>query len=275
MVHPPAMARAFKPSSEALDVLQRVTTTGTTVTITSGQLARPLYAEVDKVLKALGGKWDRRAGGHVFTADPSDALDEVIATGVLASAKTPNQRAGFFPTPGWLAVDLADRLKITSKDFVLEPSAGLGALVKEILARGASCLAVEYDEARARTIRDVPRGDDGDLWIHTGDFMEVTQEFILAGEDQLPNVALMNPPFLKVGLGDHIDHVRHAFELLSPDGRLGAVMPASVKFRQDKRHAAFRAWIYSHDGDIDDVPEGTFKESGTDVRTVFVTVSRA
>lgn len=268
------MARAFKPSSEALDVLQRVTTTGTTVTITSGQLARPLYAEVDKVLKALGGKWDRRVGGHVFTVDPSDALDEVIATGVLTSTKTPNQRTGFFPTPGWLAVDLADRLEITSKDFVLEPSAGTGALVKEILARSAACLAVEYDEARARTIRNTPRGY-GNLRVHTGDFMEVTQEFILAGEDRLPNVALMNPPFLKVGLGDHIDHVRHAFELLTPDGRLGAVMPASVKFRQDTRHAAFRTWVYSHDGDIDDVPEGTFKESGTDVRTVFVTVSRA
>ena len=39
-------------------------------------LDRKLYMKVDKVLKALGGKWDRRVGGHLFSVDPTDIIEQ-------------------------------------------------------------------------------------------------------------------------------------------------------------------------------------------------------
>ena len=36
---------------------------------------------MNKVLEALGGKWNRKAGGHVFDHYPADEIDEVILTG--------------------------------------------------------------------------------------------------------------------------------------------------------------------------------------------------
>jgi 16S rRNA G1207 methylase RsmC len=51
---------------------------------------------------------------------------------------------------------------------------------------------------------------------------------------------VMNPPFEN---GQDIAHVEHAYELLSPGGRLVTVMSEGPFFRQDKNAASFRNWL--------------------------------
>lgn len=49
--------------------------------ITGDLLEREIYVAVTDVLSTLGGQWNRRAKGHTFDSDPTEALEAVIATG--------------------------------------------------------------------------------------------------------------------------------------------------------------------------------------------------
>lgn len=89
----------------------------------------------------------------------------------------------------------------------------------------------------------------------------------LVGYDRV----VMNSPFAN---GADVAHVTHAFSFLRPGGRLVAIMSAAVKFRSDRKTKAFRELVEAHGGEIEDLPEGSFRASGTDVRTVLVTIDR-
>ena len=62
--------------------------------ITGGQLERDLYMRCNKAFDALGGKWNRKAGGIVFAVDPRPQIEGLIENGALTV-----ERDGFFETP--------------------------------------------------------------------------------------------------------------------------------------------------------------------------------
>ena len=82
-------------------------------------LDRKVYTDVNKVLEALGGKWNRKAGGHVFDHSPADEIDDIILTGEYTDKKKEFQ---FFPTPSDIAEKLCDFAGINENTTVLEPS---------------------------------------------------------------------------------------------------------------------------------------------------------
>ncbi len=225
------------------------------------QLDRGAYTKLNKVLEALGGKWSKKDKAHVFDgANAQIRIDHAITTGEVETG----QDVGWFPTPRALADRLVDLACEADREttWALEPSAGDGAIVRALSAAGfekAEIIAVERDEKRRNALRAA-----GLCTVdNVDDFMDLT----LAGNDV--DIVVMNPPFCRVGKGDHLDHVRHAFAQLLPGGRLVSVLPASVSFRRDRRHADFRGWVLEH-GEIEPLPERSFKESGTDVSTVVV-----
>lgn len=228
------------------------------------QLDRKLYTKVNKVLEALGGKWNRKAGAHVFPTDAMARVDGAITTGTVEAARD----IGWFPTPAPLARELVERARVGRGNSVLEPSAGEGAIISAIYAARGVPFAVEADVGRANKLADAFPG----LIVHAKDFM--TYEPV---DGRRYDRVVMNPPFCKVGQGDHLDHVRHAFDVLHTDcGRLVSVLPASVTFREDKRHVAFRAWLKEiGTAVIEPLPDGSFKESGTNVRTVVLEMVRS
>lgn len=249
-----------------LAALSTVEIEGTHVRITH-QLERTLYVKVNTVLEALGGKWNRKAKAHVFPTDARSLLERAITAGEV----TTNADLGFFETPLALAKQLVDLAEIEPTHVVLEPSAGAGRLVDEIQSHGAYVVAVEYDDAR-RAGLNLRRRMTHD-WMtcvhvdHVADFMDFDP---IEPFDRV----VMNPPFCKVGKGDHIDHVRHAFEALVPGGVLVSVLPAGVQFRGDRRHTEFRAWCLEHATLIEPLPDDSFVESGTGVRTCVVKLVR-
>jgi 16S rRNA G1207 methylase RsmC len=81
----------------------------------------------------------------------------------------------------------------------------------------------------------------------------------------------MNPPFAK---GQDICHVAHALKFLRPGGRLVAIMSAGTASRDDRASRDFRALIEARGGTIEELSEGAFKASGTNVRTVIVTFDK-
>ena len=69
-----------------------------------------------------------------------------------------------------------------------------------------------------------------------------------------------------------IHHVTHALKFLKPGGKLVSVMSASVIFRENKLTKEFRDLVESRGGFFEKLPDGSFKESGTMVRTVIVVI---
>ena len=55
-----------------------------------------------------------------------------------------------------------------------------------------------------------------------------------------------------------------------PGGKLVAIMSAGAEFRSDRKTSGFRELVAAMDGTIERLPDDSFKESGTSVRTVVV-----
>ena len=224
-------------------------------------LDRTLYVKVNKVLEALGGKWDRRAKAHVFPGDPQDSIGQVVGSGRV----TLPSDLGYFPTPAPLAAEIAETAGVEPGQRVLEPSAGDGAIVAALVALGAQVTAVEYDARRAAMLR----ARFPSLDVREGDFLLMRPADL--GEPF--DVVTMNPPFAVEGHPQaDIEHVRHALSFVKAGGRLVSIMSAGVLFRENRQAQEFRALVEGMGGSINDLSEGSFHASGTDVRTAVVRI---
>lgn len=249
-----------KLSPEAMRVLGAVQIDGLLATLPRGQLERKLYTEVDGALRAVGGQWNRAKKAHVFTSDPEEPLSELLALGGYTDQR---QEWGFFPTPQKLAQKVVDIARILPGMSVLEPSAGLGALVVPCLKAGAVVTMVEPQSSCRRPLEVLCSLHPGTLKLtNASDFL--TWKCL----DRFDRV-VMNPPFR--GQAD-IDHVTKAVSLLKPGGLLVAIMSGGVKFRTNRKAADFREFVDLHDGSIGGNPPGSFAESGTNVQTVTVVI---
>ena len=166
---------------------------------------------------------------------------------------------GFFPTPKALVDQMIDYADIQAGHEVLEPSAGKGNIAQEIqqAAPDAILEVVEYN-AGLRALLEA-KGYN----VVGNDFLEVTKNY-----DRI----VMNPPFENF---QDIDHVKHAYDLLKPGGKLVAIMGAGVK-NSRKKAVEFREWLDDAGSYIEDLPEGSFKTSDrpTGVSTVMVTIEK-
>ena len=172
----------------------------------------------------------------------------------------------FYPTPAAVAARLAERVRLG--DRVLEPSAGEGAITAAALAAGAGRVdCVEVDPGRVAVLSG-RFGRDERVSVRRGNFLELVPEPVF-------DVVLMNPPFY----GTHyMAHVRHAMQFLKPMGRLIAVLPATVEFGETEAHKEFRHWAarqgWGREFRVSDLPDGSFRESGTNVSTCVLELQR-
>lgn len=244
--------------SDVLDVLANAEISGNALAIKS-QLDRDLYIRTNKVLEALGGKWSRAAKAHLFTGDVGDLVEEAVLTGTFSKTK---QDFGAFFTPASLAGWLVGLAEIQPYHRVLEPSAGDGALLRAI-GDGPDKVAVEIQPA---LVEKLARSGISGLHVIQEDFLKLDPAAPFPGDfDRV----VMNPPFAKRA---DIHHIRHAHKFLRHGGKLVAIASASVAFRSDQLASNFRAWVADHDGNIEPLPPDSFKESGTGVNTVTVTM---
>ena len=68
--------------------------------------------------------------------------------------------------------------------------------------------------------------------------------------------------------------MRHAYEFLAHGGRLVSIMGEGPFFRQDNKAAEFRAWLQTHGGWSERLPEDSFQASGTGVNARIVVVEK-
>lgn len=252
------MSASYKTSlsPEVRAVLLGSVITATTVALPN-QLARDLYEQVNKALVAAGGKWNRSAKAHVFSRDPREVLGLAVETGSIIDAAKMLQQ---FFTPPDLAARVVRAAGVRSGDYVLEPSAGEGALADAARTLGAQVYCIEIDPVLAAVVR--AKG----YTTRTEDFLKVKPGAAYGPFDRI----VMNPPFSK---GQDMTHVTHALSFLRPGGTLAAIMSAGMDFGTSKKHLAFHTLLASHTSQIEKLAEKSFDESGTAVNTVLVTIT--
>lgn len=233
---------------------------------TGRRLPASEYAEAKKVILMAGGTW--RAGRQVFTFENAQDLEnmrEALARGTVVNHQ---KRRQAFYTPPALAAQVVGLANLLPFQTLLEPSAGDGALVLAAVTRmspihGPRITAIEFDPAAAEGLRAFswPRGAHPDV---------VCADFLSWSGGPFDRV-VMNPPFTR---GQDVKHVAHALTLLAPGGLLVAVTSLGLRTSKGwtevaRAELAAGALIAYHD-----VPSGTFAESGTDVATQIVVVTR-
>ncbi len=248
-----------------------------------------IVTAVDNDRRELGKPWERKqsvtegeyfrvkgyknGNAHLwFTRDDllekvnkvlAEYYGEVIGDGVTKEAdpfeavkNTPAKYFGFYPTPDKAADDLFERVPLYSnkQQRVLEPSAGTGQLARRAMKHGATVDCVEIQPHLTEML-----ATNGKVWNQ--DFLALAPE-----TTGLYDVVVMNPPFDRER---DIDHVVHAMKFLKPDGCLVAIMSAGTEFRETRKSIAFRELLASKNGQLIDMPIGSFSEVGTNVNTVI------
>jgi predicted RNA methylase len=207
------------------------------------QLERSLYVAVNKVLEAIGGKWNRKEKAHLFSKPVADILEEILLTGEYTDAKKEYQ---FFETPDSLAQDLVSLADIRPGETCLEPSAGRGAIARHLPC--PDCIELMPDN-REYLMQNA-------FHVVADDFLQFHQPY---------DVIVGNPPFTR---SQDIEHVTHMIELSRR--RVVSVMSAGVTFRTNRKTLEFWELLDLQNGEIIDLPEKTFASSGTNVNAVVV-----
>ena len=227
-----------------------------------GQLDRKLYRQVNDVLAACGGEWSSREKRHVFDVDGADQVYSVAESGYYLPPVDEQQFYQYFSTPPTVVDKMLTLINIQpGARRVLEPSAGDGRIALEAVRCGALVTCCELHDERRAILRKL---NPSISVVDNPDFLSVvpTGDF---------DAVVMNPPFRA---GQDIIHTLHAYEFLKPGGRLVGIVSGGVTFRSDKRTVAFRSWLDDNGCIVDELEPGTFKESGTQVKSLMVLVRR-
>lgn len=150
---------------------------------------------------------------------------------------------GFFPTPSQVIERMIEEADLHTGQRVLEPSAGNGRIAEAIRAAG---IEPDVIESHYR-LREILAGKG---------FSQVGTDFMtfVGAYDRI----LMNPPFER---GQDMEHVRRAYRLLAPGGRLVAIMSSGTFSRTGAKEDAFRSWLDQVGGDNSALPAGSFLKS--------------
>ena len=240
-------------SNEILDILKQSRCDANRLYLPR-QLPRELYVQTAKILELIGGKWNRSLAAHVFDGECAERMDEAVIAGEVTDFQKLYQ---FYETPPELACRMVAIAGVREGHRVLEPSAGKGAILKA-LPGGVHRTAVELNPSMV----EIKALADS---VHYTDFLQSNGE--LGTFDRI----IANPPFPN---GQDVDHVRHMFESLKPGGVTVSIMSPAWQYRTDGKHADFRTWLEGLDHEVESLPEGTFKSSGTNVRSVLVTIRK-
>ena len=163
-------------------------------------------AEAGRVLRGIGGA-ETSPNTFDFDYPPGAVLDEIITSGCIPDQKTHQ----FYPTPENVAQAAIELAQIGENDYCLEPSAGQGGLADMMPKDRTTCVELSGLHCRileAKGYRNV-----------CNDFLNVDD---LIHYDRI----VMNPPFAD---GRSVAHIEAASRLLNIDGRLVAILPASMK----------------------------------------------
>lgn len=234
------------------------------------------------VLEHMGSKVNQVSNGYhgytVETGEPGREDETTLALWALIKDVAPkytpeeqelkqmidglqfSQIPGYFPTPPAVIEMMLDYADVKPDHDVLEPNGGSGAIV-DAVAKLVHSEVFVYEVNH--TLYNILKAKKNCIVFHH-DFLEQPPK------EEFDRV-IANPPFEKQ---QDIAHVQHAFKFLNSGGRLVSVMSPGAFFRSDKKSQEFRDWFEELGGEKIDLPEESFKSSGTNISTVMVVIDK-
>ncbi len=250
---------------DVLNVLTRSSVQGNLLYLPE-QLDRKMYLRVAKAIECVGGTWNRAAKAHVFIGPAMDALVQ-LRTGKVVDAQ---KELAFFETPDEVVQQMIETAHLEPRYTALEPSAGHGAIAVKVAAQVVALTAVDIDYANVEYLRTncyLGRGGR----VVEADFLTIdpSESLDKLGHQSFDRI-LMNPPFTK---GADIKHILHAMQFLTRGtGRLVAICGANAIDKTTKASKKLAAIVVER-GWRSALPDCTFHEAGTDVRTAMLTIN--
>lgn len=237
-------------------ILQNCQWDGQLLTLPQVQFKQKAYLEAKKWIKETGGSWNTSKQGFTWEFDANRVV-QILLQGRRYNLQKEFQ---FFATPAKIA-DLAVS-KFTSIEpymTILEPSAGRGSLVKAVRRRCPSAI-VDCYELMPENVEYLSKVDGAH--IVGRDFMNCHDHY-----DRI----IANPPFAN---NQDIDHLYMMYDRLNVGGELSCIVSQHWKFANDQKCAHFRQWLEMNDAEVIDFDNGEFKESGTNVGTSLIFLTR-
>lgn len=172
-------------------------------------LQKSQIEDLERTLSFIGGVKER--GSWMFPYEPTATFDSIVAMGLIPEVKSHQ----FYPTPASIAQYVAQILKCTPTDRVLEPSAGRGDLLTFLNAEPENVTCVEVSPLFCDILS--AKGYSA----HNKDFIAWSKE----SPDCFDKIAI-NPPYSE---GRAKEHTVTALNHLSEKGIMAAVLPAGYK----------------------------------------------
>ena len=220
------------------------------------------YDKMKPYMESMGGHWRERTKGFVFSIP---AIERTSHSEYV-------ERIQFFPTPESVArqmIDLSGILEFNpdNKPFVLEPSAGHGALLDALDTYAGN-------RGYRREIVVEPVEDNANILRNKGHYVEeMTFENFYNKHKKNKEFrfthVIMNPPFSG---NREATHTMMAYNMLQPGGVLVGIISENVLYYKDQVSLEFQQWLNEHKAEINPVEYGAFKESGTTVDTVIIKI---
>jgi phospholipid N-methyltransferase len=239
-------------------------------------IGRVVAHRVDvKWLRAAFEDYDRVKAANIDNVyELRAALRELLPHLARRSADSPITKAedelrgkslpGFFPTPPSVIERMLELAELDHGQSVLEPSCGKGDIADAVCEQFPNNPLTLIEINRTLESILIAKGYDADF-----------TDFLAYQPAERFDRILMNPPFEN---SQDIEHIRHAYELLAPGGRLVSVASEGPFFRQDAKALAFRAWLDEVDAETEDLPANSFAGSNsfrtTSVATRLVAIDK-
>lgn len=241
------------------EILRHCTLENNVLKLPNVHFNKKSYAEAKKWIEEAGGSWvGGKIQGFTFPFNPERVFS------ILSQGKRCNlqQDFQFFETPDevadWLVM-LAGGINET--DSVLEPSAGRGALVKAI-HRNCSSMIVDCYEMMP---------ENKEILSALGGINIIGDDFTTSVIDKKYSKIIANPPFSK---NQDIDHVRLMYDKLEDKGTMAAITSCHWVFSEEKKCKDFREFLDSVHGQKYEIDEGSFKGSGTIIKTMAIVITK-
>lgn len=223
------------------------------------------YDKIKYIMEYAGGHWREKYGGFQFDEDTSiisSRIHSIMSAGQIIIPddirfQIKNQ---FYPTPSALAEYMVNLADIKPTDLVLEPSAGRGSILSNIVKKTNRYKAIELNKDNAAYLRQLGY-----------DVTATSFEQFYSITKMMFDKVVMNPPFSNKR---DIIHTVLAYNLLKPGGTLVSLLAENSIYYNRPITRLFNNFLSSRKCSLTSIPHGTFKESGTNVDVVMLVINK-